>query len=114
MIPCSPHNAFCDAADEGAALGLLGLMTGLSEEHWCAGWITGLEFALWEVPAGARFGMGLVTERQSLLLKLLSEECDGWWHWQDDEAQFIRRADWIERIAEEKAAAVATEEQVRA
>ena len=25
-------------ATGGAALGLLGLMTGLSEEHWCAGW----------------------------------------------------------------------------
>lgn len=36
MINCPVENAYCDGPDEGAALGLLGLMTGISEEYWCA------------------------------------------------------------------------------
>lgn len=108
MIPCNAHDAFCDAADEGAALGLLGLMTGISEEFWCAGWMDGLEFSLWNAPPGMSYGTGTITERQSQLLKLLSEECDGWWHWNDG-AKFIRMADWLVRT--KQAADVAAEEQ---
>ena len=98
MIPCNPNDVFCDGADEGAALGLLGLMTGISEENWCAGWMSGLEFSLWEARAGERcYGMGVITERQSQLLKLLSEECDGWWRW-DDGPKFVRRSVWLKMI----------------
>lgn len=97
MIPFNTDDVRCGAADEGAALGLLGLMTGISEEFWCAGWMSGLEFSLWGVPAGMRYGQGNITERQSQLLKLLSDECDGWWWWNDG-AKFIRKADWLERF----------------
>lgn len=101
MIPCNPNDVFCDGADEGAALGLLGLMTGISEENWCAGWMSGLEFSLWEARAGERcYGMGVITERQSQLLKLLSEECGGWWRWDDAAGvTFIRMADWLKTLS---------------
>jgi hypothetical protein len=68
----------CETAAEGAALGLLGLMSGISEEYWCAGWLNGLEFDLWNAQANGRYGQGAITERQAKLLRLLSEECEGW------------------------------------
>ncbi len=88
---------FADAADEGAAWGLLSLMTGISEELWCASWLTGLEHSLWQAREGGpmRFGMGEVTQRQCDLLRLLSEEARGWWRWdQDQGAVFVTLDDW--------------------
>jgi hypothetical protein len=100
MISIDPNSIRCDSDAEGAALGLLGLMTGLSEEYWCAGWMSGLEHSLWGVESGTRFGMGTITDRQAELLRLLSDECDGWWYWHDADPvelsgpKFIRRAEW--------------------
>jgi hypothetical protein len=92
---------FCDLAEEGAQAGLLALMTGLSEELWCAGWMTGLEYSLWErVQDGpSRYGMGEVTQRQCELLRLLAEEAGGWWAY-DDGPRFIRMKDWLPAFAE--------------
>lgn len=71
----------CDDASEGAALGLLGLMTGLSEEFWCAGWMTGMEYDLWHIEPHTRWGQGEISGRQAALLRLLHEEAGGWWAW---------------------------------
>src|ERR1051325_11236160 len=94
----------CDTAAEGAALGLLGLMSGISEEYWCAGWLTGLEFDLWNAQADSGYGHGTVTKRQAMLLRLLSEECDGWWHWKEgaDNPQFVSLGEWREIVAKRK------------
>jgi len=80
---------FFDLAEEGAEYGLLCLMTGISEEHWAAGWMQGLEHRLWEMVEGGErgYGMGEVTERQVQLLRLLSEEGDCWWRWDDGPRQ---------------------------
>jgi hypothetical protein len=93
----------CETAAEGAALGLLGLMSGISEEHWCAGWLTDLEFRLWDAQAG-KYGQGVITERQVKLLRLLSEECEGWWHWKEDaeNPEFISLAEWRDIVAKRK------------
>lgn len=97
MIENDPNDIACGHPAEGAALGLLGLMRGLSEELWCAGWINCLEYSLWNVQPGMLYGQGSITERQSILLRLLSEECDGWWFWNDCGPEFILRADWQKR-----------------
>lgn len=85
-------------ASGAAALGLHALMSGLSEEFWCATWLTGLEHSLWQAREGGspRFGLGELTERQVALLRLLSEECDGWWHWPAGaaEPEFVRLDKW--------------------
>lgn len=102
-ISVNPDDVCCDLAEEGAALGLLGLMTGISEEFWCAGWMSDLEYDLWQVPAGKKYGHGEITERQSTLLRLLSDECDGWWHWDEEGgAVFIRREEWLKKLAKLK------------
>lgn len=90
-----PSSYFTDTPDEAAAMGLLALMTGLSEELWCAGWISGLEHSLWHARerGSAPFGMGEITQRQCDLLRLLSDEADGWWVW-DDGAHFVFLDDW--------------------
>lgn len=92
----------CDTA-EGAALGLLGLMTGISEEYYCAGWIDGLQYALWQVEPGTGYGQGEISERQATLLRLLHEECGGWWGRSDESPQFFTTDDWLQHIADRPA-----------
>jgi hypothetical protein len=94
VLSASPNNCFCDSTGEGAALGLLGLMTGLSEEHYCAAWVEDLEYLLWKVQPGQPFGLGEITERQAQLLRLLSAECDGWWVWGNDRPKFVALDCW--------------------
>ena len=87
-IPVSKDNEgmFCDHPSEGAATGLLALMTGISEDNWCASWMSGLELALWRARENGPLGdgQGWITQRQCDLLRLLSDEADGWWHFVDD------------------------------
>lgn len=103
VIPVDPHDCLCGCPDEGAALGLLGLMSGLSEEHWCASWHMGLEYALWRAVAEPD-ARGLVTQRQAALLRLLSEEAGGWWIWHDalgtgeSGPRFLPTDEWLARF----------------
>jgi hypothetical protein len=99
MIGIDPNEVSCSDTAEGAALGLLGLMTGISEEYWCAGWMSGLEYDLWRIEAGKGYGQGSITDRQGLLLRELSAECDGWWYWDKDKGpKFIRMDAWLKKI----------------
>ena len=109
----SPDQVAEDDAAGGAALGLLGLMTGLSEENWCAGWMSGLEYSLWRIreceehpvpDSVAGMGMGRVTDRQRDLLRLLSDECGGWWvsAEEDYSIRFVPLDDWRAHIAERR------------
>ena len=93
MIRVNPSECFCDSAEDGAALGLLGLMTGLSEAYFCAGWLDELEYRLWRAKPNQPFGAGEITARQAELLRLLSEESHGWWIWADGEPTFVS-LDW--------------------
>ena len=86
---------FCDTSNEGAKFGLLALMTGISEEHWCAGWMSGLEFALWQAQPDMLYGQERISKRQARLLRLLSDECGGWWRWIDNGPQFITKSEWL-------------------
>lgn len=103
MIPVNPNECFCGGPDEGAALGLLGLMTGLSEDLFCATWLTGLEFSMWAAAHSQedfKFGMGVINERQRRLLFDLGQEAGGWWVWQETgPPRFIPMAEWLERVA---------------
>ena len=80
----------CGTAQSGAAQGLLALMCGISEDCYCAGWMMGLEDALWNVQPGTRYGQGTITERQTTLLRLLAEEAGGWWRWSDNGPVFVK------------------------
>ena len=106
MIPVNPGDCFCESAEEGAAFGLLGLMTGLSEDLWCAGWLDDLEdlwcagwlddleYILWDGSPDRPLGLGVLTGRQRKLRRILSEECDGWWIWKDGNPKFVSLEWW--------------------
>lgn len=49
--------------EDTPATRLASLMSDLSEDCWCAGWLSGTEFALWELAnaGGGLWGMGVVT-----------------------------------------------------
>jgi hypothetical protein len=80
---------------------LVKVMSGISEERWCAGWMHNLEYMLWDVVTGRREGICSPEEIEQL--KYLSEKCGGWIIW-DEQAKgerFISMQDWL-RLYEAK------------
>ena len=95
------HDLLCDCPEDGAKLGLLALMAGISEECWCAGWMADNEFSCWQAAATGRaqnYGQNVITVRQAKLLKLLSDEAGGWWIW-DKKPKFVRLDKWLEILS---------------
>lgn len=77
---------------------LYDLMSDISEEHWCAGWVNGLEFDLWKrIKSDDPLPYGLRQIDPELLKKLreLSEEIGGWIYTDDSNvAHFIAMEEW--------------------
>ena len=86
------------------------LMSDISEDCYCAGWMIGNEFTLWEMvadPAAKRdYGQGEVKQWQIDDLRAISTEVGGWIRWRDDEedkdlpadewgAVFAPMAEWL-------------------
>ena len=82
-------------------------MSELSEEAYYAGWMEGLEYALWEAVLGvrSRYGRLDITSKQRERLMALSEQCGGWIvfdneqeeSWLPHEAWKVRFAAWRQR-----------------
>jgi hypothetical protein len=79
---------------------LLALMSEISEEHYCAGWLDGLEHRLWQAvlqyPEPYEFGFGPVANEQVEELRALAEELQEWGIWADEAKQekLISLAEW--------------------
>jgi hypothetical protein len=72
-------------------------MSELSELAYCAGWMKGLEFALWEVVQGrrTRYGQTVFTQAQRQELASLAERIGGWIVFYDQqEESFLPLEDW--------------------
>lgn len=74
-------------------------MYSISEEHYKAGWLIGLEYNLWEfVTAGTGYFLrqNRITERQRIIVLLLAHECNGWWIFDEDKPgkRFISLPKW--------------------
>lgn len=70
-----------DASDREV---MAGVMSRISEDAWCAGWNSGLEYDLWAIMTGRitnRFGFGPVDERTLKKLRALHEKIGGWVIW---------------------------------
>jgi hypothetical protein len=80
---------------------LANLMSEISEDCYCAGWMHGLEFALWAIATGDRknrkYGQGEVSQQQIDDLMAISAEIGGWIRWADDESDpGLSAAEWGE------------------
>lgn len=103
---CRAEDAAREAAhleatkDARASELLLSRMQRISESEWAAGWMTGLEYVLWEALSGEppthQFYAEDLTE-----LRELSEACDGWWMWNDGTC-FVSLGEWRETYEKTK------------
>lgn len=79
---------------------LASLMSDISEDHYCAGWLIGLEYTLWRAvmrhPESYVFGFRPIETEQVAELKALAEELKGWVVWDDDIGEkFIPIDEWL-------------------
>ena len=82
---------------------LLHRMHDISEDFWCAGWIGGLEYDLWDFVVGKTETYGTYV-RSSLddldreHLKQLAEDAGGWYYYSFEPGhgeQFIAMDEWL-------------------
>lgn len=85
---------------ERAKESLRTLMTEISERCWCAGWIGGLEFALWaslDHRADESYGQGFIYSGNKRQLARLALQAGGWWVMTDNfEEVFLSMPEWAE------------------
>jgi hypothetical protein len=64
------------------------LMSEISEDCYCAGWVHGNEYTLWKMvadPAASRmYGQDSVTDEQLADLRAIAAETGGWIRWCND------------------------------
>ena len=77
-------------------------MSDLSEEAYFAGWMLGLEYALWQVVVGQRgdYGHLTFTPEHAGKLQRLSAACGGWIVFDgENEETWVPRPEWEQRFA---------------
>jgi hypothetical protein len=83
---------------------LLRMMREISEDCWCAGWLTDLEFTLWSAVTTGKMesGWGVEEERDLLRMKYLHELTGGWWIWASGEQRerFVPMDEWLAILSE--------------
>jgi hypothetical protein len=78
---------------------LYDLMSDISEDCYCAGWMMGNEYILWEIlmnpNASRNYGQAIVTPEQIAILREISTEIGGWIRWRDeDEIPALPLVEW--------------------
>lgn len=84
---------------EDAGRQLVAAMSEMSEELYCAGWMSGIEYTLWSYVVGNP-GPGLAAEVEQL--RRLAALAGGWWAWSKDAQRetFVPMAEWLEMYTE--------------
>ncbi len=114
QLDTAAAEAVTDGLPTPAMVRLRNYMSDISEDCWCAGWLTGLEYDLWRAvirgpaPLGqgslghGSFGQGLITRENLAVLRHLSTECGGWVAWLEDwsDEAFVPMDRWQEIFAE--------------
>ena len=81
---------------------LADFMSELSEEAYCAGWMAGLEYALWRavLEGPRRYGFLDINAEQIKRLRDLAGQCHGWIVFDDDaEESWLPMDEWEKRYA---------------
>jgi len=83
---------------------LADFMSQISERAYYAGWMRGLEYALWDaVRNGPRtYGEIEIDSETIAELRRLSALCGGWVRYSDDEEEFVPLVEWERFYASEK------------
>ena len=86
---------------------LFQLMSDISEQCYCAAWMHGNEYVLWEMvsdpDASRSYGQDVVAEEDIDALRMLSSDINGWIRWRDDEEspdddwgpEFVPMTEWL-------------------
>lgn len=90
------------------------LMSDISEDCYCAGWMHGLEYAIWGALQGGdrRYGMSEMDAAKLERCRVLAKELDGWVIWYDDDDEdndavlpinewgprFVPMAEWLKMV----------------
>ena len=86
-------------------------MSDISEDCYCAGWMIGLEFALWSAlqDGDRRYGFSEMDAQQLAKCRELAKELDGWIVWVDDDTdpnlpaaewgpRFLSMSEWLPKV----------------
>lgn len=73
-------------------------MSEISEDHYAAGWMSNLEYELWEIvlKGGGEYGMGVVDPEMVSRLKQFAADAGGWW----THERFVPMDEWHVMYAE--------------
>jgi hypothetical protein len=83
----------CVPSDDPHTLALLRLMEDISEYHYCAGWLMGLERDLFRIAfcaADPSYGMDEISAGRLAELRRLAEVSESWWVWDDADPDIKR------------------------
>jgi hypothetical protein len=83
---------------------LVDYMSDLSERAYCASWMDGLEYVLWNaiVTGPRKYGFLEITDEHIAKLKAMSDGCGGWIIFDDEKGEtFVPLDKWL-RIYESK------------
>lgn len=90
---------------EPDATKLMEYMSELSEEAYYAGWMDGLEYALWTavLEGSLKYGHFQITRTHTAKLRELSDRCGGWIVWDDaTELTFMPMDQWQKKYDAER------------
>lgn len=96
------------ALREFAKAALFRTMSDLSETCWCAGWMDGTEYDLWDAVEKNQpvwWGIEEVRQRDIDDLRRLRELSGGWWIWDDEHYETFVSIDEMRRMAEARQSA---------
>ena len=73
-----------------SAIKLREFMSELSEESYCAGWMEGTEYSLWEAMLrGGGRGLWAVSRNDAFRLETLAFLAGGWWYWPEKTGELL-------------------------
>jgi hypothetical protein len=82
-------------------------MSDYSEEYYCAGWLSGLEYELWAfvMDEDTAYWSRWLDESDRTKLLELANDAGGWYYWSDESPvgdKFIAMDDWLKMYEEHK------------
>ena len=109
----SEQNTLATMTDDQRAL--YEMMSDISEDGWCAGWLHDNEFNIWAALTTGYFGSSLYgIDPESLArVKELSDKTGGWIEWRGSEhglpldqwgPYFVPMAEWLQIVSKNKEA----------